>query len=111
MQFLKVLFWALLAFVAAVFTFGNWKWVQIQLFGNLVAEVNLPVLLLFTFLLGVVPTFLYQRTVRWRLSQRLTATERTLAGLQQQPVATTAPEPVSAAVPIAAPTAVPPGVA
>ena len=107
MQFLKVLFWALLAFVAAVFTFGNWKWVQIQLFGNLVAEVNLPVLLLFTFLLGLVPTCLYHRAVRWRLSQRLTATERTLAGSQQQPVAATPPEPA----PVAAPIAVPPGVA
>lgn len=106
MQFLKILFWALLAFVAAVFTFGNWKWVQIQLFGNLVAEVNLPVLLLVTFLLGLVPTFLYQRTIRWRLGQRLAAAERTLAGVQQ-PSAIAPPEPA----PVAAPIAVPPGVA
>ncbi len=76
MQFLKILFWSLLAFVAAVFTFGNWTNVTIQLFGGLVAEVNLPLLLLVTFLLGFVPTLIYQHWVRFRLRQRLTAAER-----------------------------------
>ena len=78
MQFLKILFWCLLAFVAAVFTFGNWTTVSIQLFGGLVAEVNLPLLLLATFLLGMVPTFVYQRWVRFRLRQRLVSAERAL---------------------------------
>ena len=82
MQFLKILFWALIAFAAALFTFGNWKWVPISLFGNLVAEVNLPVLLLVTFLAGFLPTLLYQRAVRWRLRQRLAAAERTVADLR-----------------------------
>lgn len=89
MQFLKILFWALLAFAAALFTFGNWKWVPIALFGNLVAEVNLPVLLLVTFMIGFLPTLLYQRALRWRLRQRLTAAERTIADLrsiEQPPV-------------------------
>lgn len=76
MQFLKILFWSLLAFVAAVFTFGNWTNVTIQLFGGLVAEVNLPLLLLTTFLLGFLPTLIYQHFVRFRLRQRLTAAER-----------------------------------
>ncbi|VXD02595.1 lipopolysaccharide assembly protein LapA domain-containing protein [Sphingomonas sp. 8AM] len=76
MQFLKILFWSLLAFVAAVFTFGNWTNVTVQLFGGLVAEVNLPLLLLVTFLLGFVPTLVYQHWVRFRLRQRLTAAER-----------------------------------
>jgi len=59
-----------------VFTFGNWTNVTIQLFGGLVAEVNLPLLLLVTFLLGFVPTLIYQHWVRFRLRQRLTAAER-----------------------------------
>jgi uncharacterized integral membrane protein len=78
MQFLRVLFWCLLAFVAAVFTFGNWRTVSIQLFGGLVAEVNLPLLLLVTFLIGFVPTFGYQRWMRWRVRQRLVIAERAL---------------------------------
>lgn len=102
MQFLKILFWALVAFAAAVFTFGNWKWVSVSLFGNLMAEVNLPILLLVTFLAGFLPTFLYQRALRWRLRQRLSAAERTIADLRALPLAhprpaAAAPAPVMAA--------------
>lgn len=97
MQFLKILFWCLIAFIGAVFTFGNWKWVTILLFGNLVAEVNLPFLLLVTFLIGFVPTLIYQRAMRWRLRQRLTAAERALTDLRatHPAVAPTLAEPVS----------------
>jgi lipopolysaccharide assembly protein A len=111
MQFLKILFWCLLAFVAAVFTFGNWKWVPIQLFGNLVADVNLPLLLLAMFLLGFLPTLIYQRAARWRLRQRLAQAEQSLATLRanaspSEPIF--APEPKLP--PAAVPSAVPPGV-
>ncbi len=79
MQFLKILFWFLLAFVAALFTYGNWTSVQIKLWGDLIADVNLPLLLLVTFLVGLLPTYLYLGTVRWRLRQRLATCERMLA--------------------------------
>ncbi len=71
MQFLKILFWCLLAFVAAVFTIGNWTTVGIELWGGLVAEVNLPLLLFIAFLLGLLPTWLYHGALRWRLRGRL----------------------------------------
>ncbi len=79
MQFLKILFWFLLAFVAALFTFGNWTVIEINLWSGLIAEVNLPLLLLVTFLIGFLPTYLYLGTVRWRLRQRLASCERMLA--------------------------------
>ena len=97
MQFLKILFWCLLAFVAAIFTFGNWTSVPIHLWGGLIAEVNLPLLLLVTFLLGLLPTLLFHHAVRWRLRSRLTSLERTVEGLRpapSEPVAVT-PEPVA----------------
>jgi putative membrane protein len=75
MQFLKILFWCLLAFLAAIFTIGNWTTVQIKLWGGLVAEVNLPLLLLVMFLLGLLPMLLYHQVVRWRLRQRLSAAQ------------------------------------
>lgn len=86
MQFLKILLWCLLAFVAAIFTIGNWSWVSINLWGGLVAEVNLPFMLLVTFLLGMVPTWLYFRAQRWRLSQRLATSERIIADLRPAPM-------------------------
>ena len=86
MQFLRILFWCLLAFVAAVFTQGNWTSVPIQLPGGLIAEINLPFLLLVTFLLGLVPTLLFQHVIRWRLRQRVSVLERQLAELRAMPV-------------------------
>ncbi len=79
MQFLKILFWCLLAFLAAAFTIGNWVAVPIRLPGGLVADVNLPFLLLLTFLAGLLPTLGWQAARRWRLRQRLSACERVLA--------------------------------
>lgn len=130
MQFLKILFWCLLAFIAAVFTIANWATVPIRLWGGLIADVNLPMLLLVTFLIGLVPTALYNLAIRWRLRQRLATAERTIAELRtaqatpafQYPTTSTrtapAAEPLAPAhapvtVPVspAAPTAVPPGVA
>jgi len=82
MQFLKILFWCLLAFIAAVFTIGNWTTVPIKLWGGLIAEVNLPLLLFVTFLLGMVPTMIYYNAVRWRLRNRLATSERTVTDLR-----------------------------
>lgn len=76
MRFLQTLFWCLLAFIAALFTYGNWTSVPIRLWSNLIADVNLPFLLLVTFLAGLIPALLWGQTVRWRLRQRLTQAER-----------------------------------
>jgi uncharacterized integral membrane protein len=93
MQFLKILFWCLLAFVAALFTYGNWTSVQLHLWAGLVAEVNLPLLLLGTFLIGFLPVYLFHHTVRWRLRSRLSNAERTVTELRAIPPETPAPEP------------------
>ena len=76
MRFLQTLFWCLLAFVAALFTYGNWFSVPLRLWSGLIADVNLPFLLLLTFLAGFVPAILWGHTVRWRLRQRLSQAER-----------------------------------
>jgi len=105
MQFLKILFWCLLAFVAAIFTFGNWTSVPIHLWGGLIAEVNLPLLLLLTFLLGLLPTLLFHHAVRWRLRSRLTSLERTVSDLRPVPAE---PLTITPEEPEAEPIAVPP---
>jgi uncharacterized integral membrane protein len=98
MQFLKMLFWCLLAFLAAAFTIGNWTTVPIRLVGGLVADVNLPLLLFLTFLMGLVPTLIWQHAARWRLRQRLSAAERSLAAVSAEtdampPLARSPPSP------------------
>lgn len=82
MQFLKTLFWALLVGIVVAFSLNNMIMVPVRLWGSVVADVNLPFLLLLTFLLGFLPIFLAYTAVRWRLRQRLAATERALADLR-----------------------------
>jgi uncharacterized integral membrane protein len=82
MQFLKGLFWFLLAVLIAVFSIGNWITVPIKLWGGLIADVNLPLLLVVVFLAGFVPVMLWQTASKWRLRQKLSAAERTIAELR-----------------------------
>jgi uncharacterized integral membrane protein len=71
MQFLKTLFWVILAVLLVLFARGNWKVVTIDLWGGLQADVKLPVLVLLAFLIGFVPTFLIYRARLWALKRRL----------------------------------------
>ncbi|WP_294104918.1 LapA family protein [Sphingomonas sp.] len=91
MQFLKTLFWFLLAVVVVVFALGNWTTVPIHLWAGLIAEINLPLLLIITFLAGLFPTLLYHHAVKWRLRHRLAAAERAVADLRGMATATTTP--------------------
>ena len=96
MQFLKILFWCLLAFLAALFTIGNWVAVPVRLPGGLVADVNLPFLLAITFLAGLLPTLGWHTAKRWRLRQRLTTCERVLAETRAAQIAAAPPPPTAA---------------
>ena len=95
MQFLKILFWCLLAFVAALFTYGNWNSVPIQLWSGTEALVKLPFLLLVALLIGFLPTYIYHKTVRWRMRQRLANTERALGEARAMPLSPLSPLPAA----------------
>ena len=71
MQFLKTLFWVILAVVLVLFARANWNVVTLDLWGNLQADVKLPVLVIGAFLLGFLPTFILYRARLWSLRRRL----------------------------------------
>jgi uncharacterized membrane protein YciS (DUF1049 family) len=71
MQFLKTLFWVIVAVVAVLFGYTNWEPVTIRLWGGLLADINLPLLLAVIFLLGFLPTFIIYRARLWSLQRRL----------------------------------------
>jgi lipopolysaccharide assembly protein A len=79
MQFLKTLFWIALTVVLVLFAKANWNNVTLKLWGGLEADVKLPVLLLFGFLVGFVPTFLVYRARMWSLRRRLEPAARTVS--------------------------------
>jgi uncharacterized integral membrane protein len=74
MQFLKTLFWVVLAIVLVLFAKANWTQVTLNLWGGLQMDAKLPVLVLLAFLIGFLPTFLILRGRIWGLKRRLEAT-------------------------------------
>ncbi|MBX3595140.1 LapA family protein [Sphingomonas sp.] len=101
MQFLKALFWFLILGLAAAFAVTNWQPVEIRLWSGLVADVNLPFLLLVMFLIGFVPVLLVFHTWRWRMKSRVAMLERTIEDLRPAP--TPPPPPVADPEPVAEP--------
>ena len=71
MQFLRTLFWVVIAAFVAIIASENWRDVTLDLWGNLQADIKLPVLLMLTFVLGFLPTWLIMRGKIWRLKRRL----------------------------------------
>ena len=95
MQFLKTLFWVLIAVIVALFASRNWSGVTVSLWGDIQAEIKLPILLLLTFLIGFLPTWLILRARIWSLQRRVDAMERNrIAALQAEP-ATDGAEPAA----------------
>lgn len=89
LRFLKTLFWIVVAVLVTLFAARNWSDVTISLWGNLEADVKVPVLLAAVFLLGLVPTVLVYRAKIWRLNNRVSVARREAA-----PVASEEPEPI-----------------
>jgi uncharacterized integral membrane protein len=88
MQFLKTLFWILVAVVVALFARSNWTNVTLNLWGDLQADIKVPVLLLVAFLIGLIPTWLIMRAKLWTYRRRIDAFERTrAASLPREPLA------------------------
>ncbi len=108
MQFLRTLFWVVLAVVGVIFATANWTPVTINLWSGLVLDTRLPVLLFGAFLLGLVPTLVVYRATRWSLRRRLDTANRALT----VPASTTTPGTTrDMPPPGATPIAPPPGVA
>lgn len=76
MQFLKTLFWVLIAVVVALFASRNWVPVTLSLWGDIEADIKIPVLLLAMFLVGAIPTWLIMRARVWTLERRVEALDR-----------------------------------
>jgi uncharacterized integral membrane protein len=76
MNFLKTLFWVVVAVSLAIFANRNWTDVTLNLWGNIQADIKLPVLILLVFLIGFLPPFLILRGRVWSLRRKLAFAER-----------------------------------
>ncbi len=107
MNFLRTAFWVIVAVALALFAKANWAiapsysgYVPVKLWGDLILETRLPVLIIVAFLLGLVPTWLWARAIRWQMKRKLASTERALANTMasSQPGAAEPAPPVRSSV-------------
>ncbi|GLR47382.1 hypothetical protein [Sphingomonas astaxanthinifaciens] len=71
MQFLRTLFWVILAVFVAIIARNNWSDITINLWGSLQADIKLPLLVLIAALIGFLPTYLWMRAKLWSAERRL----------------------------------------
>jgi uncharacterized integral membrane protein len=76
MQFLKTVFWVLIAVLVALFAVRNWADVTLNLWGNIQADIKIPILMLIAFLIGWLPTWLMMRAKVWGHRRRIEALDR-----------------------------------
>ena len=96
MQFLKTLFWVLIAVLVALFARANWTPVTLNLWNDIQADTKLPVLLFVGFLIGWLPTWLILRARIWSMQRRVDAMERNrLSSLPAEDRAEDEPEAVA----------------
>jgi putative membrane protein len=91
MQFLKILFWIVLTVLVVLFADANWRSVEVRLWGGLIADAKLPILLMLVFLLGFLPTLAVYRAKLWALRRRLEPLERNAAQVPAVPAAAASP--------------------
>lgn len=95
MQFLKTLFWVVVAVLLFYLGVRNWHDVTVNLWGDLQVDIKTPVLMFLMFLVGFLPTYFVLRARNWTLKRRVEALERQLHG-DARPAAPV-PEPAATA--------------
>jgi putative membrane protein len=94
MHFLKTLFWVVIAVFLAILASRNWHDVTLNLWGDIQADIKVPILIGIVFLIGWLPTYLIHRARLWRAKSRLDSFERQQAAAR--PVDTTSIDPPAA---------------
>ncbi len=85
MQIVRTILWVLLLVGILAFSFGNWdKEIDVRIWPGIVWDTRIPALVIVSFLIGLIPTWLYYRSVRWRLERRNTALQTATARINAQ---------------------------
>ena len=97
MQIVRTILWVLLLVGVIAFSFGNWdRQIDVRIWPGIVWDTRVPALVIVSFLLGLIPMWLYHRGAMWRQSRRITALEtatQKMAAPKLDNPAPTRPEP------------------
>jgi lipopolysaccharide assembly protein A len=78
MQFLRTVFWVVLAVLGVIFAFNNGQRVDVVVWGDILFNMPLWLVALLSFLTGLLPVLILHRATRWSLSRKLDAANRNL---------------------------------
>jgi len=87
MQIVRTIGWVLLVIALLIFSINNWNPVELKIWEGLVLETKIPALVVISFLLGLVPMWLYHRGTRFYLSRRIVSLETAARTAAVTPVA------------------------
>ncbi len=94
MQIVRTILWVLLLVAVLAFSFGNWdRQIDVRIWPGIVWDTRVPALVIVSFLLGLVPMWLYHRGVRWRQGRRISALETATTKMASPRVDAPAPSP------------------
>lgn len=88
MQFVKTLLWIVLALAVALFAIRNGAPVTVNLWSDLQMVTPLWVVVILSFLAGLLPVLALHRTARWRWRRRLEQAERAAVAIDTPEIQT-----------------------
>lgn len=101
MQAVRTIVWVLVLVALLAFSFLNWRPVEVTIWPNLVLETKVPALVVVAFLMGLIPTWLVHRGVKWQLQRRISSLENAArANATTAPAVTTPVHPVAEPRPV-----------
>ncbi|NVE93788.1 DUF1049 domain-containing protein [Altererythrobacter lutimaris] len=101
MQIVRTVIWVVIVAAIMLFSAFNWDAVEVTLWEGLVLETKVPVLVIVSFLLGLIPMWMLHRGVKWQLNRRISSLENAarnaaLARHEPKPAAPASPAAQSA---------------
>lgn len=78
MQIIRTIVWVLVLIALLLFSLNNWQDVSVKIWEGLILDTKLPVLVVVSFLLGLLPMWLLHKGAKWRFNRRINALENTV---------------------------------
>lgn len=76
MQIIRTMIWVVVLVALALFSFANWdERTMVHIWSSLVWDTRLPAVVIVSFLLGMLPTWMLLRGTKWRLERRISTLE------------------------------------
>ncbi len=102
MQIVRTIIWVLILVGIIAFTIGNFdRQTDVRIWPGLVWDTRVPAIVIVSFILGLIPMWLYHRGVKWSLNRRIRSLESAVKSnaIAQRHEPTPSPAPAPAPAP------------